>query len=73
MQNWYKNLFVDATIICQIWTVLSNSDYTGFEPELLTSQVHLRTPWATKQTYRLWKPINMKLDMCDANAQKHQF
>ncbi len=20
---------------------------------------------ATEQTYRLWKPINMKLDMCD--------
>ncbi len=26
---------------------------------------------ATEQTYRLWKPINMKLDMCDANVQKH--
>ncbi len=46
--------------------------YTGFEPELLTSQVLLSTPWATKQTYRLWKPIHMKLYMCDANVQKHQ-
>ncbi len=57
----------------QIWTVLSNRSYTGFEPELLTSQVRLRTPWATEQTYRLWKPIDMKLYMCDANVQKHQF
>ncbi len=24
--------------------------YTEFEPELLASQVRLRTPWATKQT-----------------------
>ncbi len=54
----------------QIWTVLSNP---GLEPELLTSQVRLRTPWVTEQTYRLWKPIDMKLDMCDANVQKHQF
>ncbi len=57
----------------QIWPVLSKRSYTGFEPELLTSQVCLRTPWATEQTYRLWKPIDMKLDMCDANVQKHHF
>ncbi len=57
----------------QIWTALSNRSYTGFEAGLLTSQVRLRTPWATEQTYRLWKPIDMKLDMCDANIQKHQF
>ncbi len=78
MQNWYKNAFVDATMLfelpyMQIWTVLSNRSYTGFEPEFLTSQVHLCTPWATEQTCRLWKPIDMKLDMCDANVQKHQF
>ncbi len=57
----------------QIWTVLLNCGYMGFEPELLTSQVHPHTPWATEQTYRLWKPIDMKLDMCDANVQKYQF
>ncbi len=57
----------------QVWTVLSNRSYTGFEPELFTSQVRLHTPWATEQTYRLWKPIDMKLDMCDADVQKHQF
>ncbi len=78
MQNWYKNSFVDATMLfelpyVQIWTVLSNRSYTVFEPELLASQVRLRTPWATEQTYRLWKPIDLKLDMCDANVQKHQF
>ncbi len=56
-------------LIMQIWTALLNRSYTGFEPELLASQVRLRTPWATKQTYRLWKPIDMKLDMCDANVQ----
>ncbi len=78
MQNWYKNVFVDATVLfelpyLQVWTVLSNRSYTGFEPELLISQVRLRTPWATEQTYCQWKPIDMKLDMCDANVQKHQF
>ncbi len=78
MQNWYKNVFIDATVpfqlpYMQIWTALSIRDYTGFEPELLASWVHLCTPWATEQTYRLWKPIDMKLDMCDANVQKHQF
>ncbi len=78
MQNWYKNIFVDATVLfelpfMQIWTVLSNRSDTGFEPELLASQVLLRTPRVTEQTYCLWKPIDMKLDMCDANVQKHQF
>ncbi len=33
----------------------------------------MSTPWATDQTYRQWKHIDMKLDMCDANVQKHQF
>ncbi len=37
-------------------------------PRLL--KVHLRTPWATEQTYRLWKPIDTSLDICDANVQK---
>ncbi len=37
-----KNVFVDATVpfqllYMQIWTVLSNRDYTGFEPKLLDS------------------------------------
>ncbi len=44
MLNWYKNVFVDATVsfqlpYMQIWTTLSNHDYTGFEPE---PQVRLR-------------------------------
>ncbi len=35
MQNWYKNVFVDATVpfqlpYMQIGTALSNRDYTGF-------------------------------------------
>ncbi len=51
----------------------SFSSYTGFEPELLDCQVRLRTPWPTEQTYHLWKPIDMKLDMYDTNVQKHQF
>ncbi len=50
-----QNIFVDATVLfelpyMQIWTVLSNRGYTGFEPEFLTSQVRLCTPWATEQT-----------------------
>ncbi len=78
MQNWYKNLFVDATVLfqlpyMQILTALSNRDYTGFEPEFLATKVHLRTPRATEQTYRLWKPIYTRLGMCDDNVQKHQF
>ncbi len=52
----------------QFWPVFSNRSYTGFNPELLTSQVHLRIPWATKQTYCLCKPLDIKLDMCDANS-----
>ncbi len=28
----------------QIWSVVSNRDYTGLEPELLVSRVHLRSP-----------------------------
>ncbi len=64
MQNWYKNVFVDATVL--FWTslnaVLSNRSYMGFEPELLISLVRLCTPWATEQTYRLQKPIDMKLE-----------
>ncbi len=48
-----KNVFVYATVsfqfpYMQIWTVLLNRDYTGFESELLASQVRLRTPWATE-------------------------
>ncbi len=42
MQNWYKNVIVDATVpfllsYMPILTALSNRDYTGFEPELLIS------------------------------------
>ncbi len=55
------------------WHKLFSCSYTGFEPELLTSQVRLHTPWATEQTYRLRKPVDMKLDMCDSNVQKHTF
>ncbi len=69
MQNWYKNAFIDATMLFEL-----HADLNCFvEPELLTSQIRLRTPWATEQTYRIWKPKDMKLDMSDANVQKHQF
>ncbi len=78
MQNWDKNVFVDATVLfelpyMQTRTVLSNRSYTGFEPELLTSQECLCTPWAPEQTYCIWKPIDMKLYMYDVNVQKHNF
>ncbi len=74
MQNWYKSVFVDTAVpfqlpYMQICTALWNCSYTGFEPELLTSQV----TEATEQTYRLWKPIDTRLDMCDANVQNKQF
>ncbi len=32
-----------------------------------------KTWYVSEQTYHLWKPIDMKLDMCDAIVQKHQF
>ncbi len=42
MQNWYQNVFVDSSVplrlpYIQIWTALSNRDYTGFDPDLLAS------------------------------------
>ncbi len=42
MQNWYKNVIIDATVLfelpyMQIWTALSNSVYTGFKTEFLAS------------------------------------
>ncbi len=44
MQNWYKNVFVDATVpfqlpYMQIWTVLSNRSHTGFEQGAQVSYV----------------------------------
>ncbi len=64
MQPCYLNFLIRRfELFCQ--TVVTQ--------ELLNSQVHLRTPWATEQTYCLWKPMDMKLDVCDANVQKHQF
>ncbi len=42
--------------LMQICTALSNRDYTGFEPELLTSQVRLCTPWAPEQNLPSMKP-----------------
>ncbi len=72
MQNWYKNVFVDATVLfelsyMQIWTICRTIVTQG------SIQVRLRSPWATEQTYRLLKPTDMKLDMSDANVQKHRF
>ncbi len=76
MHNWYKNIFFDMATVpfqlpyMQIWTDSSNSIYTGLEPEFLASETRLRTLWATEQTCCLWKPIDMKLDTCDANSSK---
>ncbi len=70
MQPCYLNFLIRGfELFCR--TVVTQD----FEPSssLVASQVRLRTPWATEQTYHLWKPIDMKLDMCDANVQKHQF
>ncbi len=77
MQNWYKNMFVDATVPFKlsytlIWTALLNSDYTGFEPEFLTSEVrNLLRELPNKLTVN--ENPYIRLDMCDANAQNHQF
>ncbi len=72
MQNWYKNVFVDATVPFQLPYADLNCFVTGFQPELPVF-LRLCTPWTTEQTYYQWKPINTKLDMCDANIQKLQF
>ncbi len=58
MQPCYLNFCIK---LLQIWSVSSN--------ELFTSQVRLYS----EQIYRYWKLIDMKLEMCDANVQKHQF
>ncbi len=76
MQNWYKNLIVDVSVpfqlpYMQIWTALSYRDYTNRSSSPL--KYIYCTPWSTEQTYCLWKLIDTKLDMCDANDQKHQF
>ncbi len=47
MQNRYKNVFVDATVLTeltdsQIWTVLLNRSNTGLDPELLEYISELR-------------------------------
>ncbi len=79
MQNWYKNAFVDATML--FWTSL-NADLSCFcrtvvkQDSNRSSSPHHHVSVvreATEQTYRLWKPIDTRLDMCDANIQKHQF
>ncbi len=46
---------------------------TVIKQELLTSQVSLHPPSATEQTYHLQKPIDMKLDMCDAKFKSISF
>ncbi len=59
-------------LICRL-QLLCRTVITRDFLKFLASKVRLRTLWATKHTYCLWKPIDMKLDMCDANVQKHQF
>ncbi len=60
-------------LICRFelfrWTVVTVTQDSNWNSSPL---VRLHT-WATEQTYRLWKLIDMKLDMCDASIQKHQF
>ncbi len=52
-----KTHFFDATVLfelpyMQIWAVLSNRSYTGFEPELLTSPVSYQTSLLSMKTHR---------------------
>ncbi len=59
MQNWYKNALFDASVLFELpYMQICRTVVTRDAPE---------------QTYRLLKPIDIKLDMCDANVQKHQF
>ncbi len=68
MQPCHFNLLVCRfEVLCR--TLITQDSYRSSSPP----KYIFRTPWATEQTYRLWKPIDMKLDMCDANVQKHQF
>ncbi len=74
MQNRYKHVFVDATMLfelpyIQIW-MLCQTVVNGFEPvPSPLKYVYV----STEQTYVYEKPIEIKLDMCDANVQSISF
>ncbi len=77
MQNWYKNVFVDATLpfqlpYMQIWTALSNRDYTGSNRSSSPPK-YVSVLRELPNKFSLWKPIDTRLDMSDANVQKHPF
>jgi len=78
MRNWYKNpCWCNCAISTALYADLNSS------VKLWLHRIWIRAPHLsstspysvsyTEQTCRLWKPIDMKLDMCDANFQKHQF
>ncbi len=61
MQNWYNNVFVDAIVPFQL------------PYKLIWTALSNIGYTGFEPELLAWNPINMKLDMCDANVQKHQF
>ncbi len=69
MQNRYKNVFVDAAMQFELLCLtIVTQDSIRSSSALKYVSVLLELP-----NKNSWKPIDMKLDMCDANVQKHQF
>ncbi len=78
MQNQHKNAFVDACNHAKWTSLYADLNFcrivvTRDSNRSSSLLKYISTSWATEQTYRLWKPIDMNLDMCDAKVQKHQF
>ncbi len=69
MQNRYKNVFVDAAMLFDLLclTIVAR-DSKRSSSALKNVSVLRELPNINPR-----KPIDMKLDMCDANVQKHQF
>ncbi len=76
MQNWYKNVFVDCNraISTSLYADLNCSVKPWLHGIRTGAPCLLSTPpysVSYRTNLHLWKPIDMKLDMCDANIQKH--
>ncbi len=67
-QKLYKINIIKKKIYCSFQSLDILYAFL-FQPAL----IRIRTSVHFLATYCLWKPMDMKLDMCDANVQKHQF
>ncbi len=69
MQNRYKNVFVEAAMLFELLCLTTvTRDSKRSSSALKNVSILRELPDINPR-----KPIDMKLDMCDANVQKHQF